>query len=152
MRYIFPPESNGDIAELSFHSKEEGQLFGKTIASKNISDASIVQRAFDKNVLSYFNTKFRDSIQWIGLDFGVKKRISKISFCPRTDKNNVWKGLNYELFYWDNKWKSLGVKKAETYSLTYDSPISNALYLFRCLDEGKEERIFTYENGKQVWW
>jgi hypothetical protein len=60
--------------------------------------------------------------------------------------------INYELFYWDNKWKSLGVKKAETYSLTYDSPISNALYLFRCLDEGKEERIFTYENGKQVWW
>jgi hypothetical protein len=26
------------------------------------------------------------------------------------------------------------------------------LYLLQNLTKGKEERIFTYENGKQVWW
>ncbi len=90
--------------------------------------------------------------QWIGLDFGMKKHISKLSFCPRTDKNDVWPGLNYELFYWNKGWKSLGIKKALSNTLEYKSPVSNALFLLRCLDEGEEERIFTYRKGNQIWW
>lgn len=33
-----------------------------------------------------------------------------------------------------------------------DSCPSNALFRLRNLTRGKEERIFTYDNGEQVWW
>ena len=36
--------------------------------------------------------------------------------------------------------------------LEYDNVPDNALLLLRNLTKGKEERIFTYEDGKQVWW
>ena len=48
--------------------------------------------------------------------------------------------------------KSLGIKKALSNTLEYKSPVSNALFLLRCLDEGEEERIFTYRKGNQIWW
>jgi hypothetical protein len=61
--------------------------------------------------------------------------------------------MSYELYYWDEKWISLGVKEAKAHSITYDNIPAGALLLLECLDEGKERRIFTIdENGKQIWW
>jgi hypothetical protein len=61
--------------------------------------------------------------------------------------------MNYELLYFDkNKWVSLGMKTATVCSISYDDVPRNALLWLRNLTEGKEERIFTYEEGKQVWW
>lgn len=162
VRYLVSPKRRGDISEISFLSERGVPLTGKIITSENTSRFKLdnnkivknttVKNAFDKDILSFAVILEDSTQQWIGLDFGVKKNISKLSFCPRTDKNDVWPGLNYELFYWNKGWKSLGVKKALTNTLEYKSCISNALFLLRCLDEGEEERIFTYENGKQVWW
>jgi len=36
--------------------------------------------------------------------------------------------------------------------LQYDNVPENSLLLLRNHTKGREERIFTYENGKQVWW
>jgi hypothetical protein len=36
--------------------------------------------------------------------------------------------------------------------LYYDDAPTNALFRLRNHSKGKEERIFTYEDGKQVWW
>ena len=36
--------------------------------------------------------------------------------------------------------------------LYVDNVPTNALLLLRNHTKGKEERIFTYENGEQVWW
>ncbi len=61
-------------------------------------------------------------------------------------------GLTYELLYWgEHGWISLGVKKATLNELTYKNVPLNALFILRCLDEGREERIFSFENGRQVW-
>ena len=56
----------------------------------------------------------------------------------------------YELFYWDREWKSLGrqVGSRQLQYLEYDNVPDNALLLFRNLTKGKEEWIFTYEDGK----
>lgn len=152
VRYLFPQDKSKNIAEMSFYSDTGLKLTGNIISSTNIAENVTLDLAFDDDVLSFFYEDKSEEFTWLGLDFGADKTVSELSFCPRTDKNNVWKGLNYELFYWDAAWKSLGVQKATSDSLVYDSPVSNALFLLRCLDEGKEERIFTYENGKQVWW
>jgi hypothetical protein len=91
---------------------------------------------------------------WIGTDFGKKVEINRIRYMPRTDDNSIVKDEVYELVYWDdNQWISAGVQTSEkdNYLLYTDVP-SGALYLLHNLSKGKEERIFTYENGKQIWW
>ena len=91
---------------------------------------------------------------WIGLEFEKPQKISKLVFLPRNDDNFIRDKEVYELFYWDNKWISLGrqIGSITTQSLTYTNAPTNALFVLRNLTKGSEERIFTYENGKQVWW
>jgi hypothetical protein len=79
--------------------------------------------------------------------------MNKIVYFPRNDGNCIEIGDEYELFYWGNhRWQSLGKKKADRVRLDYDNCPANALFLLRNLTKGKEERIFTYENGEQIWW
>lgn len=37
-------------------------------------------------------------------------------------------------------------------SVTYNNVPHNALLRLHCLDGGFEERLFTWENGRMVWW
>lgn len=68
------------------------------------------------------------------------------------DSNNIFAGDVYELRYWQEGWHSLGRHTAQTDSLIYEGVPSGALLWLRNLTRGKEERIFTYEDGKQIWW
>jgi hypothetical protein len=86
------------------------------------------------------------------MDLGNSKKISEIRICPRSDTNYIIPGNSYELFYWDKGWKSAGKKTAEDCFLNYTGVPSETVYWLKCLSEGKEERIFTYKNGKQIWW
>ena len=62
-------------------------------------------------------------------------------------------GDTYQLFYWDiNGWVLLETKVASKNSITFDNVPKNALLILRDLTRGKQERIFTYENNKQVFW
>lgn len=47
---------------------------------------------------------------------------------------------------------SLGQQRAIESKLTYTNVPDNTLLLLKDLTKGEEERIFTYENDKQVWW
>ncbi len=102
--------------------------------------------AFDGNLNSYMAGR------WTRIDFGSSKPITRIKFCPRNDTNYVVPGNEYELLYWDGRWISAGRKTANDYCLNYKSVPSGTVYWLRCLTEGKEERIFTYDNDKQLWW
>ena len=87
------------------------------------------------------------------MDFGKPVEISKILYTGRGDGNTIDIGDTYELFYWDgNRWVSLGQQKAADVKLEYEQVPSGTLYWLRDLTKGKEERIFTYEGGRQVWW
>jgi hypothetical protein len=81
----------------------------------------------------------------------------------RTTKNstdNIKKvfltdGESYELFYWDYKWISLGVQKAEGKPLIFKDVPSGAMYWLINTTPTKDrpERIFTVDTkGEQVWW
>ncbi|MBU2903434.1 hypothetical protein KO529_01450 [Arenibacter algicola] len=90
---------------------------------------------------------------WKGIDLGIKQNVSKIRFAPPNNLNHVLKGLNYELFYVDKGvFVSLGKQKAEGYELKYKNVPKNALLYLKCLDEGRQERIFEYRNGEQIWY
>ncbi|MCL2329299.1 MAG: hypothetical protein FWC39_12410, partial [Bacteroidetes bacterium] len=91
---------------------------------------------------------------WVGLDFGKPVNIANFRFLPRNDDNFIKEGEEYELFYWDNyQWNSLGRQTGTSKQyLEYTNAPSNALFWLRNLTKGREERIFTYENGVQIWW
>jgi hypothetical protein len=85
-------------------------------------------------------------------DPGTKIDLSLTRKYPDDETNKIKPGDQYELFYWSNGWVSLGRKVANGKVLKFASAPENALFWLRDLTEGKQERIFTYENGQQVWW
>lgn len=154
VRYISP--HNGIFAaELQFWSKDKKQndimLQGKLmmhIGKDSIPNAQ-PKNAFDNDIRTNFNAP---SGSWIGLDLKSKKTICKIKYLPRNNFNVIEVGNRYELMYYNQGWKSLGVHTATKQFLEYDNVPTNALFLLRNITQGKEERIFTYENNRQVWW
>lgn len=78
--------------------------------------------------------------------------IDQIKYLPRTDDNAVKPGDKYELLFWANGWITMGIKLATDNYVVYNYVPANTIYWLRDVTRGKEERIFTYENGKQVWW
>jgi len=150
-RYLGPGGSRGNIAELEFYSGS-ARVRGALITGSKL-EFKPKENIEDGNILTYFESNKVDG-GWVGTDFGKKVSITRIRYMPRTDDNSVVKGEMYELVYWDNsQWISAGIQTAErdNYLMYRDIP-SGALYLLHNLTKGKEERIFTYENGKQVWW
>ena len=85
--------------------------------------------------------------------FDSAYQIVKIRYAARSDVNYIEEGHQYELCYWkDDDWVSMGMKEGEVPTLTYDNVPLNGLYILHDHTAGKEERIFTYENGKQIFW
>lgn len=148
VRYIAPDSSWVNIGELSFFTSS-GKVDGVPFASQE-TNAENMKKAFDNNIETYYVGEKLGA--YIGLDMGKELMINKISYSPRTDNNDVFPGDKYELFYWNDGWKSLGKKLSENYWLTYDNVPENSLLLLHNHTRGKEERIFTYEDDCQVWW
>lgn len=89
---------------------------------------------------------------WTGLDLNIPKVIRKAIYTPRNRDNFIRKGDLYELFYWQNRaWQSAGQQYADSDALLYEVPAETLLYL-RNYTRGKEERIFEYVKGKQIFW
>lgn len=154
-RYVAPEGSNGEVTEIEVYEvNSDKRLSGKIIAYLKVENNIVkFSKVFDGDVLSYYQNIKEKSI-WIGLEFNESKQINKIVYLPRNDDNFIRDGELYELFYWNNKWISLGRQTGslKTQTLTYTNVPTNALFLLKDLTKGREERIFTYENGKQVWW
>lgn len=154
-RYYSPDWAYCTISELYFFNKENSMpIYGKVIGtSGSFGEYGYVKEfAFDGNTLTSFDAP-EPSGAWVGMDFGEPVNIEHISYVPRGDGNYITIGDEYELMYWNNgEWNSLGRKIAEDIDLIYEDCPTNALFLLRNHTHGVEERIFTYEDGKQVWW
>jgi hypothetical protein len=152
-RFYSAPEGLCSVAELYFfqHGQDitmQGKITGSTVEDRNYAKAHV----FDRDPLTFFSSPER-SDSWVGLDFGESVNIDRILYIPRTDGNMVIYGDEYELKYWDkNGWRSLGRKVADNTYITFENCPVGALFLLHDCTRGVEERIFTYENGNQVWW
>ena len=103
-----------------------------------------VERALDGNLETYVTTFS------IGIDFGSPQHISQVRFAPRNANNGIVIGDNYELLYYDKRWKSGGSKIAEYNFLKFENVPENTIYWLRNKDHGKEELPFVYRDGKQI--
>jgi hypothetical protein len=151
-RYHSPKDYHCNIAELYFF--QQGELItnrGKIIGTADAYPDYSKKAVFDNDPLTFYNATASDS--WVGLDFGEPVHIDRILYVPRSDGNCVTFGDEYELKYWDNNgWQSLGRKTADNIFVTFENCPTGALFLLHDCTRGIEDRIFTYENGKQVWW
>ncbi|WP_300502291.1 transglutaminase-like domain-containing protein [uncultured Duncaniella sp.] len=87
------------------------------------------------------------------IDFGHARKIGRIEYFPWNDGNFVVPDHEYELAFWNRDcWQSIGRQISRGYELTFDTIPSGALLILHDLTEGKEERPFTLQNGKQTWW
>jgi hypothetical protein len=154
--YRFAGMENSDIAEMEFwgineQGKEE-KLEGKPIGNPGTYTNGRTQ-ALDGDRVSYFSAQ-RGEAPYIGLDFGRPRQITRIKYNPRSDDNGIVPGELYELYFWNKTgWSSLGKQEGRPDgTLLYTNVPKNALLNLHNHTRGKENRPFTYENGKQVWW
>jgi len=151
LRYVGPNGSYCNVNEIAFYNSKGEKLKGKIIGTQG-TDKQTKETVFDGDVLTGFNGNSPDG-HWVGLELPKPSDVARIMYLPRNDGNNVETGDNYQLLMYDNgKWVSMGWKKAKETMLVFKNIPSNGLYLLKDKTKGKEERIFTYENGKQVWW
>ncbi|GHT78832.1 hypothetical protein AGMMS50262_21880 [Bacteroidia bacterium] len=151
-RYCGPNDSYCNIGELYFYQDSNkwpiyGHIIG-TNASKSINDKKVV---FDGDPLTLFDNRHPNG-GWVGVDFGKPIKMNRIAYTPRGDGNDITPGDFYELFYWNNKWVSMGKKQATDIKLIYENLPAGTIYWIRNLSRGKDERIFSYENGTLKWW
>ena len=144
------------IAEVSFYKdKDTTKLRGKVIGTEGSwADDSLHTRekVFDGDILTAFDAP-RGEGCWAGLDFGQPVKIDHIIYYGRGDGNSIEVGDLYGLYYWDKtQWRCVGKKKARHPDITFDKVPMEGLYLLRDLTKGCDERIFTFKNGKQIWW
>lgn len=156
IRYLSGKDGHGNIAEIEFYGDNDKPLSGKVIGTTppyaNHPDFAR-EKAFDKDPLTFFSANEPNGA-WTGLALDIPERISKIRYLGRNDDNGIREGDLYELVYFlDSEWKSLGKQVATDIPyLRFSKVPVNALFLLHNHTRGIEERPFTYENGKQVWW
>lgn len=152
-RYIRLVGKSGNpfkIGELAFYSTADTSVL-QGIPIGNVSNTST---AFDGWNGYNIEEDSKDTTRyWVGLDLGKPTQISQIHYLPANDHNTVTPGKNYELYYWNDRWLSLGKRKATSHRLEFDMVPSGTIYWLHCSDcNSNEERPFTYESGNQVWW
>jgi hypothetical protein len=155
LRYCSAPDGHCNMAEIRFFSSGE-RIRGETIGSEGSSDHSVNKSkhaVFDDDPISYFDSPSPDGA-WAGLKLQEPQRVTAIEFIFRTDDNGIREGDIYELFYFSEKGlvslgKQTGDQKGVLY---YDRSPTKALYWLHNETRGQEERVFTCENGKQIFW
>ena len=144
------------LAELSFYGDTACLMevpYKLVSCGKPHYDVSGLQKPeflWDGDVLSYYWTQEADVP--LVVDFGRPVRLRAAVLTPRNDDNFVRRGETYELFYQDgvNGWTSLGRQVAATGYLEYDNVPDNALLWLRDLTKGREEQVFRWVDGQQV--
>ncbi len=153
-RYLSPKGSYGNMAEVEMYDSlgqrpAVKRMFGERWATPGCN----LEKVFDGDVLTCYNRQFPDD-SWAAVEFEEPQHIRGVRFLPRNDDNFIREGEQYELYYWDGRrFASIARMEGNREGVLYvDNVPTNALLLLRNHTKGKEERIFTYENGEQVWW
>lgn len=137
------------LAKLAFYDSKMKLLKGKVIEENIKKDKeNYTFGAYDNNKLTYDGGDYFE----LGYCFKTPQNIRYIEFQARNDDNHINEGEDYELFYWNKAWKSLGKQKAKDTLLVYKNVPENSILWLKNLTKGKEEHVFIIdENKKQKW-
>lgn len=143
------------MAEIEAYNSTGDKLVGNVIGTEYAPPnrrGFEFDKAFDGDPLTFYNAPFPSDC-WVGLEFNQPETVTDIMFLPWNDDNFIQKDEIYDLQYYDKGWISLGMKTGDkTHAFTYKNVPDNALLRIRNKTKGKEERIFIFENDKQIWY
>ena len=153
LRYTAPRRSHCNVAEVEFYDADGRRLMPVAVVTDGNEDAGFkAGSVIDGDALTYYQTKKSDDCT-LTFDFGSPVAVVKIRYLTRNDDNHVTAGHRYRLDYYDRDGAHpVGEQVATTDSVTFTGVPSNALYILHDLTKGREERIFTLENGEIRWW
>ena len=153
-RYVAPLGTKGNVAEIEAFDRAGNRIESERIFGTKGNNWSALEYIYDGDPLSYYEAEEEAMPVWVAIDFGEPREIAGLRYFCRNDDNTVREGDVYELFYCDDRgWQSLGRRTGDrTHAFEFRNVPSNALYRLRDYTRGKEERIFTYEDGVQRWW
>ena len=140
---LVPPEKS-NWSELSFLDARGNPLSGTWIGK-------------DTRETTYLGDQDPDTYKtifgWLGMDFGRAVSVAAIRHMPRSDKFNICPGHRYELQYYGEKgWLSAGIREADSFEIEFSYVPAQALYRLRDLTQNLNGHIFTWENGKYIFW
>lgn len=113
---------------------------------------SMIENGVLKPITSPFILDKDGKVRVLRIDTLTHQNIIAARKYPEDESNLIDAGDKYELLYWNERWKSLGIQVAIQKSLIFKDAPSNTLFWLRDLTKGNQERIFTYEHGNQIWW
>lgn len=149
IRYYPDTGSHCDIADLFLYDKQGEVLSGEVFGAFPENNDKYC-KVFDGKSTTSYHSSVRTG-DWVGIKLSSPKPVYKVGLTPRNRDNFIDVDNEYELYYLDKEWKSLGKKIAHSDSLVFTNVPKGALLLLSNLTHGQQERIFTYEEGRQVW-
>lgn len=153
-RYMAPANSYGNVAEIELYDKDGNKLKPKRVYGYRWTVRGHEQpKLYDGDPLTSFTLQATKR-GWCGVELEEPTHISEIRYIPRNDGNYIAEGDKYQLYFWDkDDWHLLAEKIGNRDGvLWFDKVPKDGLYVLRDISNGKQERIFTYENGEQIWW
>ncbi len=142
------------LAELQFFAPDDSEKIvrGTIICppeDKGRQDE--LEKLFDNDWLSSYTSIEQTGGAWVGLDLGKPVVLENVRVVPRSDDNGIHYGDTYELKYWNDGWVSLGEQVARDKYLVFNGIPQGSLLLLDNKTRGREERIFTLEDGRVRW-
>lgn len=155
-RCMLPPGNNclGEMAVFKHGRKLSGRLMfpTDTIFKRPETNAS---KAFDNDFETGFSS-YKERRGWVGIDLGKSVEPDSILYAAKIylrPEIFIISGHEYELSVWsEGKWESLQRKKANSGIINFSRLPAGGLFLLNDITKPVNKRIFTIENGKQVWW
>ncbi len=147
----------GNIGEIVLYSNNKPIVAENVLCSESISVEN-AQKAFDGEPYTSVNPIVSETIDanlqvWIGVDLGKPVKPDKIELFSKNNDIYIYRGWTYHLYYWANdEWQLIASKKVRGNELVFNKVPQEALLLLKCMDKDLRERIFTYQDHKQVWW
>ncbi|MCP4685746.1 MAG: transglutaminase domain-containing protein [bacterium] len=71
---------------------------------------------------------------------------------PEGKLSALTEGVEYTLSYWNDGWQEIGRSVATDQPLEFYDVPEGALYWLTAKDSDREERVFNWEDGAQIWW
>ncbi len=139
------------LAELYLLDNNDNRIFGHIQCKEILSQKEAISQ---KGIFQDDNTLTAGGISSLNVSVSPNDSVFSIHLLPLNDGNGIYPKNEYELFYFDKslQWVSCGRKTADKFSIRFENVPQGGLYWLQNLTTGKEERIFTYENGKQRFW
>ncbi len=152
-RYKAPNNTRSSLSELQFlvyRNEEFHGINGKYVCEG--IDSTHVENLYDNNTATSCRGLATGYTITVDTGAGSGTHVDLIKYAPSTDLNFIEKGHLYELYYFDTSWRLIERKVASDEELFFDNVPQNSLLLLKDRTAGKEERIFEFKDGKQIWY